>query len=79
MVLIGNNDRHGRNLGIIETSSTKKITPMYDNPLCLGKDSLKRLELYYYFPEAAIYTVMKNRFKVKDQTIKYVEQFLLKP
>ena len=44
----------------------------------LGKDSLKRLELYYYFPEAAIYTVMKNRFKVKDQKIKYVEQFLLK-
>lgn len=34
--LIGNNDRHGRNLGIIETASIKKLAPMYDNPSCLG-------------------------------------------
>lgn len=33
---IGNNDRHGRNLGIIETSSFKILAPMYDNPSCLG-------------------------------------------
>lgn len=33
---IGNNDRHGRNLGIIETASIKKLAPMYDNPSCLG-------------------------------------------
>ncbi len=37
-VLIGNNDRHGRNIGIIETSSTKKIAPMYDNPSCIGTE-----------------------------------------
>ncbi len=36
--LIGNNDRHGRNIGIIETSSTKKIAPMYDNPSCIGTE-----------------------------------------
>lgn len=34
--LIGNNDRHGRNLGIIETSSGKRLAPMYDNPSCIG-------------------------------------------
>lgn len=34
--LIGNNDRHGRNIGIIETASIKKLAPMYDNPSCLG-------------------------------------------
>lgn len=34
--LTGNNDRHGRNLAIIETVSTKKLAPMYDNPSCLG-------------------------------------------
>jgi len=34
--LIGNNDRHGRNLGIIETAQSKKLAPMYDNPSCLG-------------------------------------------
>ncbi len=36
--LIGNNDRHGRNIGIIETSSTKKVAPMYDNPSCIGTE-----------------------------------------
>jgi hypothetical protein len=36
--LIGNNDRHGRNLGIIQTSSTTKIAPMYDNPSCIGTE-----------------------------------------
>jgi hypothetical protein len=36
--LIGNNDRHGRNIGIIETSSTKKVSPMYDNPSCIGTE-----------------------------------------
>lgn len=34
--LIGNNDRHGRNLGIIETSTIKKLSPMYDNPSFIG-------------------------------------------
>lgn len=33
--LIGNNDRHGRNLGIIVTSTFKKLALMYDNPSCL--------------------------------------------
>ncbi|MCY4524898.1 MAG: HipA domain-containing protein [Halobacteriovoraceae bacterium] len=34
--LIGNNDRHGRNLGIIETSSGIYLAPMYDNPSYFG-------------------------------------------
>jgi hypothetical protein len=34
--LIGNNDRHGRNLGVIVTREVKKLAPMYDNPSCVG-------------------------------------------
>ena len=33
---IGNNDRHGRNLAIIETSSRKRLAPIYDNPSHFG-------------------------------------------
>ncbi len=40
----------------------------------LGKDALKRLEIYYHFPEVAIYMVMKNRFKVNAEKIQYVEK-----
>src|SRR6185437_10532152 len=29
--LIGNHDRHGRNLGILETSAEKRLAPFYDN------------------------------------------------
>ncbi len=42
----------------------------------LGRDVLRRLEIYYYFPEVAIYMVMKNRFKVNDEKISYAERFL---
>ena len=34
--LIGNNDRHGRNLGIINTGKSRKLAPMYDNPSYIG-------------------------------------------
>lgn len=30
--LIGNHDRHGRNIAIIETAAGKRLTPVYDNP-----------------------------------------------
>lgn len=33
---IGNNDRHGRNLGIIDNGRSKKLAPMYDNPSYFG-------------------------------------------
>jgi hypothetical protein len=34
--LIGNHDRHGRNLGIIVTSRGSKLAPIYDNPSVVG-------------------------------------------
>ena len=37
--LIGNNDRHGRNLGIIESARQKRLAPIYDNPSYFGIES----------------------------------------
>lgn len=34
--LIGNHDRHGRNLALIQTAQGKILSPTYDNPSCLG-------------------------------------------
>ncbi len=34
--LIGNHDRHGRNLGLIENSGKYKLSPFYDNPSYIG-------------------------------------------
>jgi hypothetical protein len=33
---IGNHDRHGRNLALIQTAQGKLLSPTYDNPSCLG-------------------------------------------
>lgn len=33
---IGNHDRHGRNLALIQTVQGKMLSPTYDNPSCLG-------------------------------------------
>jgi hypothetical protein len=35
-VFIGNHDRHGRNLALIQTAQGKMLSPTYDNPSCLG-------------------------------------------
>lgn len=37
--LIGNHDRHGRNMALIVTAKGKKLTPIYDNPSSLGLES----------------------------------------
>lgn len=37
--LIGNHDRHGRNLAIIESRNQKRLAPFYDNPTYIGIES----------------------------------------
>lgn len=37
--LIGNSDRHGRNIGLITTSDGTRLAPIYDNPSALGLES----------------------------------------
>jgi hypothetical protein len=52
--LIGNTDRHGRNLGII-TSQGKKLSPMYDNPSTIGIEPDFILKSHYN-PSGTIWT-----------------------
>lgn len=47
-----------------------------ENKIILGKDALKRLEIYFYFPEVALHEAKKNHFKINDEKTKYVEKFL---
>jgi hypothetical protein len=68
--LIGNNDRHGRNLGIIETASIKKLSPMYDNPSCLGIEDDFFL-LSDISPSGSIWTKTSNEPKAIDYTIEF--------
>ncbi len=68
--LIGNNDRHGRNLGIIETSSFKKLAPMYDNPSCLGIEDDFFL-LSDTNPSGSIWTKTSKEPKPKDYIIEF--------
>lgn len=40
----GNHDRHGRNLALIQTAQGKILSPIYDNPSCLGIEEESFLE-----------------------------------
>lgn len=53
--LIGNHDRHGRNLAFIETSSGRRLTPIYDNPSSLGLESGNILKATFA-PKGKIWT-----------------------
>ena len=68
--LIGNNDRHGRNLGFIETSQGLSLAPFYDNPSNIGIElpSLLRADLQ---PRGHIHTLKSSEPNMAD----YVEEW----
>jgi hypothetical protein len=68
--LIGNNDRHGRNLGLIATSNMMRLAPMYDNPSYLGIVDEALLGAHFN-PSGCVWTKKTNEPKVKD----YLEEF----
>lgn len=68
--LIGNTDRHGRNLGIITTSQGRKLAPMYDNPSTLAIEPDFILESHYN-PSGSIWTKNSREPKPLD----YIEEF----
>jgi hypothetical protein len=68
--LIGNNDRHGRNLGIIETASIKKLAPMYDNPSCIGIEEDFFL-LSDTNPSGSIWTKASKEPKPEDYIVEF--------
>ena len=68
--LIGNNDRHGRNLGIIDVGGKKFLSPVYDNPSYFSTEdeSLLGADLN---PSGAVWTSSSKEPKMKD----YIQEF----
>lgn len=63
--LIGNNDRHGRNLGLIREANGTTLAPFYDNPCYLAIEIPELLGAYHE-PRGAIATLETNEPIMKD-------------
>ena len=68
--LIGNNDRHGRNLGIIESAKRKRLAPMYDNPSYFGTE-INALIDFDFNISGCIRTSLSKEPKLLD----YIQEF----
>ena len=68
--LIGNNDRHGRNLGIIESTRRKQLAPMYDNPSYFGTE-INALIDFDFNISGCIRTSLSKEPKLLD----YIQEF----
>lgn len=68
--LIGNHDRHGRNLGFIQTPKGKELAPFYDNPsyISLDDDSMLGADLQ---PRGAIFTATSKEPTMKDYIVEW--------
>ena len=69
--LIGNNDRHGRNLGLIRGANGTVLAPFYDNPCYIALEIPELLDAYHE-PRGAIATSETNEPLMKD----YVKEWL---
>ena len=68
---IGNHDRHGRNLGIIDTGKSRRLAPMYDNPSFLGTQKDDKFLLSHFNPSGVIRTSDSKEPKLLD----YIREF----
>ncbi len=68
--LIGNNDRHGRNLGFINSSKGTVLSPFYDNPSALGVESHSFLSADLQ-PRGAIFTKNSDKPTMKDYLLEW--------
>lgn len=69
--LIGNHDRHGRNLGILVTHKGNALAPIYDNPSALGLESGEWLKADFS-PKGRIPTKENKEPTLRD----YVKEFI---
>ena len=69
-VFIGNNDRHGRNLGIIDTGKNQILAPMYDNPSYLGLAKDELLDIQFNI-SGCIQTSVSKKPTIRD----YLKEF----
>jgi hypothetical protein len=63
--LVGNNDRHGRNLAFIKSTQGYRLAPFYDNVSCLGIELASLLEADHQ-PKGAIGTLSSDTPTMKD-------------
>lgn len=63
--IIGNHDRHGRNLAFIERAQTKRLAPIYDNPSALGLESGTFLKADFS-PRGKIWTAHSQEPEMTD-------------
>jgi hypothetical protein len=68
--LIGNHDRHGRNLGLIVTPRGTSLAPIYDNPSALGLEDGRILQAEFA-PKGKIWTQNSK----EPTSSHYVEEF----
>lgn len=65
-VLIGNNDRHGRNLGVLSLGKKYRLAPIYDNSSNIGIEDLLEADLS---PRGAIWTSSTDKPTMKDYVV----------
>jgi len=68
--LIGNHDRHGRNLAIIESPQGSVLSPFYDNPSYLGMEIPELLGAHHE-PRGAIPTAETREPTMKDYVLEF--------
>lgn len=68
--LIGNHDRHGRNLGFIQSAKGMQLAPFYDNPsaIALEGHSILGADLQ---PRGAIFTKDTDKPTMKDYVLEW--------
>ena len=68
--LIGNHDRHGRNLGFIQSPRGLHLAPFYDNPSFVGLDNHLMLGADLQ-PRGSIFTKETDEPKMKDYVLEW--------
>lgn len=69
--LIGNNDRHGRNIGFISTASNYTLSPCYDNPSYFGIEDENLLGAFLN-PKCSIITSVEKEPMIKDYILEFI-------
>lgn len=70
--LIGNHDRHGRNLAFIQTVKGKFLSPFYDNPSCLGIEEEWLLKAILE-PCGKIHTAKSTEPKMREYAVEFCQ------
>ena len=68
--LIGNNDRHGRNLALIDTGKNKTLAPIYDNPSFFGIAEEWNLSMNFNI-SGCIQTSHSKNPKIRDYAMEF--------